>query len=164
MRRARKRQQREDRRKVRNAGINLVSLMDIFTILVFFLLVNSADVETISTKDGIKLPESISEMKPRETLIITVNETDILVQGRKVSDVVEVLGSDSEIITSLKRELEFQLDKSKVKEALRENVSAEVTIMGDKNIPYKLLKKIMLTCAESNYGNISLAVQQKEKG
>ncbi|MDH5257644.1 MAG: biopolymer transporter ExbD, partial [Gammaproteobacteria bacterium] len=141
-----------------------VSLMDIFTILVFFLLVNSADVETISTKDGIKLPESISEMKPRETLIITVNETDILVQGRKVSDVVEVLGSDSEIITSLKRELEFQLDKSKVKEALRENVSAEVTIMGDKNIPYKLLKKIMLTCAESNYGNISLAVQQKEKG
>ena len=68
------------------------------------------------------------------------------------------------MIASLKKELAFQLNKSKSKEEITQNIAGEVTIMGDKNIPYKLLKKIMLTCAESNYGNISLAVQQKEKG
>ena len=164
MSRIAKRQAKKDRRKKTSANINLVSLMDIFTILVFFLLVNSSDVETMSSTDGIKLPESISEMKPRETIVITVNDADILVQGRKVSDVQAVMASSSEIISGLKKELAFQLAKSKSKVEIEKNIAGEITIMGDKNIPYKLLKKIMLTCAESNYGNISLAVQQKEKG
>ena len=164
MKRMRKRKVREERRKVKSTGINLVSLMDIFTILVFFLLVNSADVETMSSDESIKLPESISETKPKETIIITVNETDIMVQGRKISDVNLVLQSKTEIIAGLKKELGFQLEKSKAKDEIKENTAGEVTIMGDKAIPYKLLKKIMLTCAESNYGNISLAVQQKVKG
>lgn len=164
MKRFRKRAAREERRKSRNVGINLVSLMDIFTILVFFLLVNSSDVETISTKDGITLPESISETKPQETVVITVNHKNILVQGRKVSNVSDVLNSKSEVIAALKKELDFQMAKSKSKQTLVETLGGAVTIMGDKDIPYKLLKKIMLTCAQSNYGNISLAVQQKAKG
>jgi len=36
-----------------------------------------------------------------------------------------------------------------------------VTIMGDKEIPYSLLKKVMATCTSADYGKISLAVMQK---
>ena len=95
MSRLSKRQARKDRRKKTGANINLVSLMDIFTILVFFLLVNSSDVETLASEDDIKLPESISEMKPRDTIVISVSDTDILVQGRKVSDVKTIMASNN---------------------------------------------------------------------
>ena len=62
-----RRAKRMDRHHVRNSRhprFNMISLMDIFTILVFFLLVNSAEVQVTSTK-AIKLPESVAEEKPR---------------------------------------------------------------------------------------------------
>ena len=72
--RARRMERRNDRGK-KSAGLNLVSLMDIFTILVFFLLVNSGQVETLPNAKDIKLPESIAEQKSRETVIVTVTIT-----------------------------------------------------------------------------------------
>jgi biopolymer transport protein ExbD len=39
----------------------------------------------------------------------------------------------------------------------------EVTIMGDKTTPYAILKKIMFTCSEADYGKVSLAVVERER-
>jgi len=164
MKRFRKRADRAERRRSKSHGINLVSLMDIFTILVFFLLVNSADVETLSSNDSFKLPESVSETKPKETILIKVNESDIVVQGRKVAEVKAVIQSEALIIPALQKELMYHADKGKKVETEQSAFIGAITIMGDKKIPYKLLKKIMATCAESKFGNISLAVQQKAKG
>lgn len=164
MKRFCKRSDRQERRRHKNIGINLVSLMDIFTILVFFLLVNSSDVETLSSNDKFELPESISETKPSETILIKVNGSDIVVQGRKIADVDDVLKSESLLIQALQKELAYHAVKGKRAQTTDAAFSGAITIMGDKTIPYKLLKKIMATCAESNFGNISLAVQQKAKG
>ena len=143
--------------------LNLVSLMDIFTILVFFLLVNSSDVETISGKASVKLPESISTKKPNETIVLIVDNTHLVLQGKSLISIEELSNQKELLISSLKQELAFQYQK------LYGNVKGDaqtgsVTIMGDKAIPYRLLKKIMMTCAEANFGNISLAVQQKAVG
>ena len=140
-------------------AINLVSLMDIFTILVFFLLVNSSDVQNVPNTKEIKLPESIAEQRPKETLFIMVSETDLLVQGRPVANVDEVLTSEDNIIAKLKKELEYQASRSSV--SAEEEARREITILGDKRIPYRLLKKIMITCNSVNYNNISLAVSKK---
>lgn len=164
MKRFCKRSVRQARRRHHNVAINLVSLMDIFTILVFFLLVNSSEVETLSSSENFKLPESISETKPKETILIKVNQFDIVVQGQKIADVAEVLLSESLIIPKLKKELEYHAAKGRAANVNDRVFSGAITIMGDKKIPYRLLKKIMATCAESNFGNISLAVQQKVKG
>jgi len=164
MKRFCKRADREERRRHKSNGINLVSLMDIFTILVFFLLVNSAEVETLSSNESFKLPESISETKPRETILIKVNEQDVVVQGRKIADVKDILNSDDLVIDALQKELLYHANKGLDAETDNAKFVGAITIMGDKKIPYKLLKKIMATCAESNFGNISLAVQQKAKG
>ncbi|MDX1812513.1 MAG: biopolymer transporter ExbD [Gammaproteobacteria bacterium] len=164
MKRINRHYRRAERKERKVVGINLVSLMDIFTILVFFLLVNSSDVETLSNNDAVKLPESISEEKPRETILIVVNESDILVQGQKISNVAEILKNDSSIIESLKKELEHHASRGEQIAETGQAFAGAVTIMGDKEIPYRLLKKIMVTCAESHFGNISLAVQQKAKG
>jgi len=146
----------------RGAGaLNLVSLMDIFTILVFFLLVNSSDVETLPNAKDLQLPESIAEEKAKETVVILIGEEDIIVQGTpvaKVADVLDIKGND---IPALREALVSQNDRVLKRESQQDIEGREVTIMGDKEIPYRLLKKVMATCTASDYGQISLAVLQK---
>ncbi len=162
MSRRAKRMERHHKRTKGKVGINLVSLMDIFTILVFFLLVNSSDVDVLPNTKSIQLPESIAEQKPKETLFIIVSEESLLVQGRPVVDVPAALASQENIIEELKTELEYQASRSVL--PADEEARREVTILGDKEIPYRLLKKIMITCNSVNYANISLAVTRKKTG
>ncbi len=156
------RMDRSHKRRRPLTGFNLVSLMDIFTILVFFLLVNSSDVEVLSSNKAVQLPESIADKKPKETLVILVNENDILVQGRKVADVKTVNGQSEIIIANLKNELTRQANREISRKDNSKPFNGQITIMGDKEVPFSLLKKIMATCAKSRYGKISLAVMHKE--
>ncbi len=161
-----KRMSRHHARSKRSATLNMVSLMDIFTILVFFLLVSSSSVQDLPSAKQIKLPESVSEKLPKETVVIIVGEKDIIVQGRKVTTVSDVVLADNVEIKSLKDEL-LRLSLRTVRKRTVDGkpVPLEVTIMGDKKIPFALLKKIMLTCTKANYTNISLAVlRARDKG
>ncbi|KAF0192267.1 MAG: sigma-70 factor [Gammaproteobacteria bacterium] len=143
------------------ATINLVSLMDIFTILVFFLLVNSSTVEKLPT-NAVKLPESISDKKPEEMLVVIISDSDIVVADRKVANVSDVYKSDAAIIPGLKQELDYQAGKAGRRGAADSDFVGKVMIMGDREVPYKLLKKIMMTCSQASYSQIFLAVQKKE--
>lgn len=158
MSRRARRMERHHKRNKRNATINLVSLMDIFTILVFFLLVNSSDAEVLPSTKVVKLPESAAEQPPKQTVVVMVTDKDIIVQGRKVASVNEVMNASTDLIGPLKEELDHQIKRS-----AKDRKDSEITIMGDKEIPYKLLKKIMVTCTSADYRNISLAVTKKEK-
>ncbi len=136
--------------------LNLVSLMDIFTILVFFLMVNSSEVEVLQTSSKIKLPDSTSEKQPDNRLVISVSQDDLVVQGRAVATVSEVADPAVTLIPGLKEELEYQASrKREVPEG-----GFEITIMGDHELPYWLLKKVMLTCQQTDYAKISLAVNR----
>jgi len=144
--------------------LNLVSLMDIFTILVFFLLVNSSDVEILQTNKSIELPESTSEQRPDTTLVVTVNDQSIVVAGRPVAMIKDVLKDPSELnIPGLEEELKYQASRAAPLTAEQEQSGRPVTIMGDKEVPYTVLKKIMTTCAANDYRNISLAVNKVAK-
>ncbi len=159
-----KRAQRMDKRHKRHkaaGSLNLVSLMDIFTILVFFLLVNSSDVEVLPNAKDIQLPESIAEEKARETVVILIGEDDIIVQGTPIVKVADVMRRRGNDIPELRQALLSQNDRVLRKEAQRDIAGREVTIMGDRDIPYRLLRKVMATCMEAEYGQISLAVLQK---
>jgi biopolymer transport protein ExbD len=152
----------EKHHKRHGAGtLNLVSLMDIFTILVFFLLVNSSDVEVLPNAKDLQLPESIAEDKAKETVVILISDSDIIVQGVPVAKVDQVLRSKGNDIPALREALKSQNDRVLRREAQDDIAGREVTIMGDKDIPYRLLKKVMATCTASDYGQISLAVLQK---
>lgn len=156
-----KRMNKHHKRNKQTVGLNLVSLMDIFTILVFFLLVNSSDVETLPNTKDLQLPESIAEEKAKETVVILIGEVDIIVQGTPVVKVVDVMATKGNDIPELREALLSQNDRVLRREASDDIAGREVTIMGDKDIPYRLLKKVMATCTESDYGQISLAVLQK---
>ena len=145
------------RRKDRTASLNMVSLMDIFTILVFFLLVTSSDSDALPSPKSISLPASTTEKIPKKTLVIMVTSSHIQINGNNVVSLNEALNEKKNIIPELAKSL-FRYAEKEDKTKKRYNV----TIMGDKKIPYKLLKKIMVTCAGTKYANISLAVVQKQ--
>lgn len=157
-----KRMSRHHKRNKAKGTLNMISLMDIFTILVFFLLVSSTSVQDLPSTKTIKLPESIADKLPKETVVIVVGNEDILVQGNKIASVKEILRSKNDEITPLKNALLNQAKRIIVKKSPDgKPVNREVTIMGDKEIPYQLLKKIMYTCTVASYGKISLAVTRK---
>ncbi len=156
-----KRMEKHHKRNKGMVALNLVSLMDIFTILVFFLLVNSSDVETLPNAKDLQLPESIAEKKAKETVVILIGEVDIIVQGTPVAKVADVMATKGNEIPALREALLSQNDRVLRRSAQEEIVGREVTIMGDKDIPYRLLKKVMATCMASDYGQISLAVLQR---
>ena len=142
--------------------LNLVSLIDIFTILIFFLLANASEVEVLPSTKAVRLPESTAEKTPKETVVVLVSSQDIVVQGRKVSSVSEAMKAEGDVIEPLKAELDFQAGRALIRKE-KEAKNKAITIMGDKEIPYRLLRKIMVTCARANYGDISFAVIQKGK-
>jgi biopolymer transport protein ExbD len=156
-----KRMKRMARSKRKIAGLNLTALMDVFTILVFFLLFHSSGGDVLQTPKQIKLPDSVVEAKPRETVVIMVSPEVVLVQGEAVISTPELL--DDRIggvhqVTERLRQLERNIIGISTKTVAE---SKEITILADKTIPFKVLKKIMSTCTDSGYGRISLAVVQK---
>ena len=147
--------------KQKKPTLNLVSLMDVFTILVFFLLVNSASSDIMEQPKNVKLPESVVDSKPRETVIVLVTEDSILVQGDVVMSTAEVIESKDSVMQPIKERLLQQQQKVIGFKTKAVAESKEVTVLAHRTLPFKLLKKVMASCTSAGYGKISLAVVQK---
>jgi biopolymer transport protein ExbD len=152
-----------NRNKLTSGGLNLVSLMDVFTILVFFLLVNSASSDVMEPPKQIKLPDSIVETKPRETVIVMITPEQVLVQGYPVVATQDVIDSKAPIIAEVKERLQAQQKKVIGISTKTVAESKEVTVLAHRTVPFHLMKKVMASCTSAGYGKISLAVIQKAK-
>jgi len=153
--------ERHHKRAGRSTGINLVSLMDIFTILVFFLLVNSSDGEVLPTQKSVTLPESVAEHAPRMALVVMINDSDIMINGKVITSANDLLDASTRAADQLKLALQTELAASSLKSTDGTPVKYEATIMGDRDIPYKILKQVMASCTEAGFARISLAVLQR---
>ncbi len=142
--------------------LNLIPLIDILSTLVSFLLVYSTEVEVIQNTKGIEIPQSIAQQQPKDSVVVMITKGDVFVQGEHVTTVAAVQSSKDAIVgplhDALKRPLLVGKSMTEKDPALR-----EITIMADKSLPYEVLKKVMNTCTDADYGRISLAVIQKEK-
>lgn len=154
-----KRAERKERNKT-GLDMNLVSLIDIFTILIFFLMSSAAGVEILVPSKSVSLPQSSADKTPRETLVITVSGADILVEGRRVATIQEAMAAPGDLIAGLKQELDLQA-KRVVLRAENQAQGKAVTIMGDKDIPYSLLRKVMVTASSAAFSEVSFAVTPK---
>lgn len=154
------RMERHHRRHGAAGAINMVSLMDIFTILVFFLLVNSTEVELLPTTRAIELPESASEERPRETVVVMVTDDAILVQGERVIGVAEALAADGDGIPALSEALEA-IAGARLGTVEDGAPGPEATIMAARELPYRLMRRVMLACARADYGRVAFAVLQR---
>lgn len=144
------------------AKLQLTSLMDIFTILVFFIMVNQSDVDILQSDQSLKLPESVSTNSPATNLIISVSSSTISIMGRKIVD-LPMPALQENIIPALKEELDYQRNRGEgASLAPTDMPGLPITIMGDKNTDFEVIRKIMATSAAANYTSISLAVEQRD--
>jgi biopolymer transport protein ExbD len=164
-----KRKARHHKRLGAAGKLNLVSLMDIFTILVFFLMVNQSEVRVLQNNKELNLPVSVAEQLPKENIVIAVFDDRVLVQERLVWQKTDLSSKSAGInaqlevdnlLASLKKELNYQSSKRPELSELEQENGRSVTIIGDASIEYHLLKQIMAMCAETDYRNMSLAVEQ----
>ncbi len=155
--------QKRAERKERNKSmvdLNLVSLIDVFTILIFFLLFNTSNVDVLPSAQAVQLPESTADKVPRETVVVVISGEDIVVQGRRVASVADALRMEGDLIEPLKAELEQYAARQPVRPE-NQAQGRTVTIMGDKDIPYQLLRKVMATAARASFTDVSFAVTPK---
>ena len=143
------------------ASMNLTSLMDVFTILVFFLLVNSAATEVLETPKQITLPASVIEDKPRETVVIFISPEEVTVQGESVIQMVDLLATDDPHIAPIGERLQQVADNVIGLNTRKAAERQEVTILSDKSVPFAVVRRVMSTCTSHGFERISLAVLQK---
>lgn len=173
-------------RKRKTPGMNLTSLMDVFTILVFFLLTNSSSNEAIEAPKVITLPDSVVESKPRETVTLMVTHDEVLIEAKPVMTTEELFQSEELVIAAIQQAMIQEVGKAmtmagteleEAKAALAERAAAgedvtaeaaelleeppEVNILADRGVPFSVLKKVMSSCTNAGYTRISLAVIQK---
>jgi biopolymer transport protein ExbD len=169
-----RRQRQENAR--RWPTLNLVALMDVFTILVFFFLVHSTDSAPQAYSELVNLPESVADQLPRDTPVLTITPDNILLQGEPVVAVDAVMQASGGRIKALYTALQVQLASDaaegvaesaaaeEITESMPQSSGRELTIMGDRSIPFELLNRVMHTCTQAGFGNISLSVLQRSTG
>ena len=146
---------------MKSPGLNMVPLMDVFTILVFYLLVNSSSSDVMEPPKSINLPASFVDSKPRETVSVIVTEDKILVQGEYVISTADVVSTtEPEILAIMQRLVELRKRVIGISEKTVTD-SGEVTVLADKTISFEILNKVMSSCTHAGYEKISLAVMQK---
>jgi biopolymer transport protein ExbD len=158
-----RRLKRMDSREVKVPTVILTSLMDIFIVIVIYLLMNQAAGVDVAPPRAIKLPDSVVDTLPRQSVVMTVSKVDVIVQGERVATIAEVLGNKDDYIGAVgKRLMKIRESYIGINDESVAN-STEVTIMADRSVPFKVLKKLMSTSSSAGYSKISLAVNNKEK-
>jgi biopolymer transport protein TolR len=154
------------KRRKRHAGAShfaLVPFIDMMTILVVFLLAHTAEVDILPNTKNISIPQSLSERKPNAAVVVMVTKDSVFVDGKLVGSVADVVANTASVFAPLKAALVAQNALALGGAQNTDAAKREVTIMGDKDTPYSVLKKIMLTCSDAEYGKVSFAVVERER-
>lgn len=158
----RKKRMSRSKRQGGSTGMMLTSLMDIFTVLVLYLIVNQGAGVTLDAPRAVKIPDSVVEASPRRSVVMAVSNTEVLIQGVAIVTVEEVLESKQDYIEPVRQEM-LRIKAVAAEQGDRGiSESAEVTILADRGVPFKILKKLMSTSSSAGFDKISLAVNQKE--
>jgi biopolymer transport protein TolR len=162
LRRNRKPGARRGRGGASHGMSSLIPMIDMLTILVVYLLVHAADYEILPNTRAIQIPQSMSETKPRETVTVLITKETLFVNGAEVASVAELRGRPEPVIEPLRRALVTEAGKRLLKDK-DDPSSHEVTVLADKDLPYRFLKTILSTCTAAEYGKVSLAVLERER-
>ena len=149
------------RRKHEDAELNLIPMIDIMSVMVAFLLIYSTEVEVVQNAKGVEVPISTAEAKPAETVVVTITQDMLLVQGEVIARMDEIRDPNTALIEPLREYLSRPLtgkDGAAQQAALAHR---EITVLADKSLPYEVIRKVMTTCTAAAYDKLSLAVLEQ---
>ncbi len=163
------RQRRAMRRKGRTMDVklNITSMMDMFTIILVFLLKSySAEGQLVTPADGLLLPNSSAQKSAERGLEIKVSQAAILVEDRLVvggKDMQEVMAQKDYLIQPLRDVLlKYSREARSAARSYAQDFKGSVVLQGDKEIPYNLLVKLMYTCGQAGFPSINMIVYKGE--
>jgi len=151
------RRKRHYQRMHKPGRLNLVALMDIFTILVFFLMVNSSDVKILQHERDVTLPESSADAQPEEALQVTIAGGSVLLEGRPVAEIPAGGWDMDEQVEGLQAALLAHLQRRSI---VVPPEGLPLTLVADRDLDYRILRQVMRTCVEAGFGQLNLAVEQ----
>lgn len=140
------------------AKLNLVALMDIFTILVFFLMVNSSDVQIKETHQSVALPESTTTDLPENTLKLYITNSYMFFEDSNVQIPLNTFSEETGTFPDLVAALEAQALKDGQLPESFEDKGRPITILGDQQTDYATIQKVLASCAQTSFRDVSLAV------
>lgn len=155
-----------ERRRKRHHGAShfaLVPFIDMMTILVVFLLAHTAEVDILPNTKNISIPQSLSDRKPSAAVVVMVTKDSLFVDGKLIGPISALVADPETVYAPLKAALMAQNSTLLNGGQQADIAKREVTIMGDKNTPYSVMKKIMITCSQAEYGKVSFAVVERER-
>ncbi len=159
---------RKRNRKRGNATVklNITSMIDMFTLMVVFLLQNySAQGQLVTPAEGLRLPKSSIEKMAKEALSVKVSQTSIMVENAVVIDPAGyqmLMGQKEFLIDPLYKVLSnYCSEAKKSAEMFKTEFSGKISIQGDVEIPYNVLTRVMYTCGQAGYPNMNLIVYRK---
>ena len=161
------RQARQSRGGSHEVKLNITSMMDMFTIILVFLLKSfSTQGQLVTPATGLLLPTSTVERNTDEALSVKISRTTVTVEDRVVIDEARygaLVTQEDFLISELHDVLSKYADEArKAGEMFGKEFSGEITIQGDVEVPYKILTRIMYTCGQAGYPVMNLIVYKKE--
>ena len=146
--------------------LNITSMLDMFTILIIFLLKSySAEGIILTIPADLHLPSSTTQSAPEPGLVVEVSRNLLVVDGKMLDvNLEEIKASENLLIDTLYEHLMIKAGQYEEISGLNPNAefTGRLVLEGDREIPFRLLKKILYTCGQAGFINQSLAVFQKE--
>ena len=163
---------RKLRRKAREAegeieDLNITPMLDMMTIILVFLLktYNTSTVSVAISNDLLP-PSSTTTLAPEETTTITITATEITVGDKPAVDLTNwelpagVTQNGSPIIAPVLDLLKKDVDRQKFIGKWNKSVQFEglLSIIGDRQMPYKLLFSVLATAGQAELAKYKFVV------
>ncbi len=150
-------------------NLNLTAMIDMFTMLVVFLLMTfSATGELLMSQKGIELPSALNDKDLERAPVITITRDTIAFQGEGVADPQALMDDDSpewkipELLDRLQLE-KFNFEKQDIPEATKQKLRGLVVLQADKGVDAKILNRVMKTAYAAEYTDVMFAITRKGK-
>lgn len=139
-------------------------MMDMFTIILVFLLKSySSEGVLVTPAEGLHLPNSSTELRMKPALEIKISAKEIAVGHSVVGVVSEEMQREDFAIPGLVERLKKEREKTSMLAAsMGEEMKGDLVIQGDRDMPYKLLTKVMYSCGQAGYSKQRFVVYQDE--
>ncbi|MES2965351.1 MAG: biopolymer transporter ExbD [Bdellovibrionota bacterium] len=161
-----------DKRSPSTFKIQITSMVDMFVILLVFLLKSySTSPVIITPSEGMTLPASTSAKDPVDSLKLMVSKSGVWVEDKKIIDlkdgaidVKDVDPSDTQFIRSLYTELDTQASKTRTIASKNDTIEfdGKVLMQADRGLNYETLRKVMYTAMMAGYSDVKIAVLSKD--
>jgi biopolymer transport protein ExbD len=145
------------------AGLMLTSMIDMFVILVIFLIQNfSASGEILFISKDISLPKAKQTSALDRAPVVAISPATVVLEGEKVENVPDLQTRQEEDVPELSRRLAELKEQAR---SMRPDAPFDphIIVQAHEGIDFGVVRRVLLACAVEGYTDVRFAVLQTKK-